>query len=76
MQVQQFLGFCNYYRRFVKDYAKIAQPITELSQRDDKFYLLGLFIYKHFVIIHRKVLIHSNAKTLRRPVLLAIIDDL
>ena len=28
--IQQFLGMWNYYRRFVKDYAKIASPITEL----------------------------------------------
>lgn len=36
-QVQQFLGVCNYYRRFVKDYAKIALPITELLKSDTKF---------------------------------------
>ena len=35
--IQQFLGLCNYYRRFVKDYAKIASPITELLKGDGKF---------------------------------------
>lgn len=27
-QVQQFLGFCNFYRRFIKDYSKLARPLT------------------------------------------------
>lgn len=30
-QVQQFLGFCNFYRRFIKDFSKIARPLTALT---------------------------------------------
>ena len=30
-QLQQFLGLCNYYCRFIKSYAKIAAPLTELQ---------------------------------------------
>ena len=30
MDVQSFLGFTNYYRRFIKDYAKVARPLNIL----------------------------------------------
>ena len=26
-ELQSFLGFCNFYRRFIHDYSKIAQPL-------------------------------------------------
>lgn len=29
-QVQAFLGFVGYYRRFIKDYTKIARPLNAL----------------------------------------------
>src|SRR6266852_4719196 len=29
--VQAFLGFCNFYRRFIKDFGKIAKPLTSLT---------------------------------------------
>ena len=35
--VQQFLGICNYYRRFIRDFAKISQPIAKLIQKDELF---------------------------------------
>lgn len=31
--VQQFLGLANYYNRFVKDFAAIASPLTDLLQK-------------------------------------------
>lgn len=29
-QVREYLGFTGYYRRYIKDYAKIAKPLTDL----------------------------------------------
>ena len=36
-QIQSFLGFCNYYRKFVKDFSKIAHPLTELTKKAKAF---------------------------------------
>ena len=36
-EVQSFLGFTNYYRRFVKNYSKILGPITRLLKKESKF---------------------------------------
>jgi hypothetical protein len=36
-ELQSFLGFANYYRRFIKDYSKITAPLTELTRKDKAF---------------------------------------
>ena len=33
-QVRSFLGACNVYRRFVKGFAKIARPLTDITRKD------------------------------------------
>jgi hypothetical protein len=30
-EVQKFIGFCNFYRRYVRNFSKIARPITKLT---------------------------------------------
>ena len=36
-QVQSYLGLCGYYRKFIRDYSKIAQPLHNLTKKDTKF---------------------------------------
>jgi hypothetical protein len=33
-EVRQFLGLAGYYRRFIENFSKIAQPLTQLTQKD------------------------------------------
>jgi transposase InsO family protein len=35
--IQSFLGFCNFYRRFIKDYGKVAKPLVHLTKTDVPF---------------------------------------
>ena len=30
-EVRQFLGFCNFYRHFIRGFAKVTKPLTELT---------------------------------------------
>jgi len=36
-EVQKFLGFANYYRRFIKDFARIAAPLHVLVRKEQKW---------------------------------------
>ena len=36
-KVQSFLGFCNFYRHFIKNYSTIAQPLFNLTRKDIPF---------------------------------------
>ena len=36
-EVQAFLGFCNFYRCFVKDYSTIVRPLFNLTMKDTPF---------------------------------------
>lgn len=36
-EIRSFLGYAGYYRRFVKDFAKIATLLTKLTRKNEKF---------------------------------------
>jgi len=36
MEVQSFLGFANFYLRFIREYSKVARPLTELTEKSEK----------------------------------------
>ncbi|GJY37954.1 putative reverse transcriptase domain-containing protein [Tanacetum coccineum] len=36
-KIHQFLGLADYYRRFIKDFSKIAKSLTELTQKNKKY---------------------------------------
>jgi len=33
-QIQSFIGCCSYYRRFIQDFAKRAEPLTRLTRKE------------------------------------------
>jgi len=35
-EVQSFLGFANFYRRFIQDYSRVARPLTELTKKEQR----------------------------------------
>jgi len=37
MEVQAFLEFANFYRRFIQDYSQIARPLMELTKKTEKW---------------------------------------
>ena len=34
VDVQSFMGFANFYRRFIEGFSKIANPLTDLTKKD------------------------------------------
>ena len=37
-EVKNFLGLCSYYRRYVQDFAKIARPLHQLTEKRNDFF--------------------------------------
>jgi len=35
--VQKFLGLANYYRQFMKDFARVAKPLHRLVRKNEKW---------------------------------------
>ncbi|GFW24749.1 retrovirus-related Pol polyprotein from transposon 297 [Trichonephila clavipes] len=38
-QVQSFLGLTGYFRKYIKDYSKIAKPLSDLTRKENLFVL-------------------------------------
>lgn len=36
--VQSFLGFCNFYRKFVPEFSRVAKPLTALTKKGEGFH--------------------------------------
>ena len=36
-QLRSFLGFGNYYRKFIKNYSDLTRPLNELLRKDNEF---------------------------------------
>lgn len=37
-EVQAFVGFCNFYRRFIRDFSKTVKPLVALTKKDCPFH--------------------------------------
>ncbi|GFW21503.1 retrovirus-related Pol polyprotein from transposon 17.6 [Trichonephila clavipes] len=42
-QVQSFLGLTGYFRKYIKDYSKIAKPLSDLTRKENLFVFLFFF---------------------------------
>jgi hypothetical protein len=62
-EIRQFLGLAGYYRRFIENFSKIAQPLTKLTQKD-KPYVWGDEQENAFQILKHKL---CNAPILSLP---------
>ena len=36
-EIRSFLGLAGYYRRFIKDFSRLAAPVTKLTQKEVRF---------------------------------------
>jgi thymidylate kinase len=61
--VMSFLGLCSFYRRFVKDFAAIAEPLTRLTAKNQPF-VWGAEQQEAFDILKAKLM---DYPILRRP---------
>ncbi|GFS86142.1 retrovirus-related Pol polyprotein from transposon 297 [Trichonephila clavipes] len=46
-QIQSFLGLTGYFRKYIKDYSKIAKPLSNLT-RKETFFVLGAQLKEAF----------------------------
>jgi hypothetical protein len=62
--VQEFIGFCNFYQCFVKNFAEVARPLHDLTKNDAKWewghHQQYTFKTLKEIICASPVLIHPN----------------
>ena len=62
--VREFIGFCNFYRQFVKNFAEVARPLHDLTKKEAKWEWgprqEGAFQTLKDIIIANPVLIHPD----------------
>ena len=61
--VQQFLGFCNFYRRYIPHYSNIAYPLYELTRKNVSF----KWTHKEHTAFLKMKQLMTTAPVLRRP---------
>ena len=59
-QTRTFLGLVRYYRKFIKGFAKIAKPLTMLTQQQVKF---------EWTSVHHTAFLHLKEAILQAPIL-------
>ena len=64
-ELQSFLGFCNFYRRFIKDYSKITKLLNQLTGKEE--WKWGAEQDNAFNTLQRAIT--------ERPVLAILVDD-
>jgi len=52
-QLRRFLGLTRYYRKFIKSYAMIVTPLTELLKKDN--FIWGVKVDKAFNMVKRAI---------------------
>ncbi|KAI2644450.1 Transposon Tf2-9 polyprotein [Labeo rohita] len=63
-ELQRFLGFANFYRRFIKDYSTITAPLTSLLRGKPKTICWNLSAHEAFLQLKK---IFSTAPLLHHP---------
>ena len=62
-ELRSFIGACNYYRKFVRDFAEKILPLTELTKSSVKFHWLPIH-QQSFELLKQEL---ANAKALKSP---------
>ena len=64
-EVQRFIGFANFYRRFIKNFSTIVTPITQLTRKTKKEFVWSPEAQESFCLLKTRfttapVLVHPN----------------